>query len=422
MTLASVARRFGTPAYVYDLGEIRSACERLRAGLPVGSHVYYSVKANPHATVVAELGRAECGAEISSPGELTVATSAGIPARRCLYTGPAKSERELGDGLDAGVGLFSVESRGELERLAWLCRSSGRTAPAVLRLNPDVCAPSAGLAMCGFASQFGTDLAQILADPESFRAEGVELIGYHVYLGSNVSDAAALAECVRVALDAVATAQDALHLPLRFLDLGGGFGHPFATAGPAVDLTALPLLIEPLLDARLPGWRDGRPTIAFESGRYLVGGCGSLLLRVVDVKFSKGKRFVVVDGGINHLGGMYGLRRVPPLKARPVRDDAQKPHATETVLAGPLCTPLDVLNPKLELADVGPDDLLVIPNVGAYGLTASLVPFLSREAPVEVTVDRGRIVSASRLEAVSSPVEPAVHMPVEDVPVGALWR
>jgi diaminopimelate decarboxylase len=182
---------------------------------------------------------------------------------------------------------------------------------------------------------------------------------------------------------------------VEVLDLGGGFGAPFARQGPPVDLAGLRDRLTDLLDAHVPGWRGGSPRVVFESGRYLVGAAGSLVTAVLDVKRSHGKDVVVLESGINHLGGMSGLRRLPPLNPHLVtpRDGDLAP----TVVTGPLCTPLDSWSRTAPLPPLEPGDLLVVPNVGAYGLSASLIAFLGHPAPVEVAVDGDRVVHLSRL-------------------------
>jgi diaminopimelate decarboxylase len=201
-------------------------------------------------------------------------------------------------------------------------------------------------------------------------------------------------------------------VPLRTIDLGGGFGAPYARAG---ELPAYPGLAGRLadeLDEALPGWRQQAPAVAFESGRYLTATCGQLLTRVLDVKSSHGQRVVVLDAGINHLGGMAGMRRVPPLHPDvvPFQDaEAVDPEAGEkgadstagpagpAMICGPLCTPLDTWARARPLPAVTPGDLLVVPNTGAYGLHASLVLFLGHPAPLEIVTDGGRVLRSDRL-------------------------
>src|SRR5262249_7536845 len=140
-----------------------------------------------------------------------------------------------------------------------------------------------------------------------------------------------------------------------------------------------------------------RPRVAFESGRYLTATCGTLLTRVLDVKASQDQHVLVLESGINHLGGMSGLRRLPPvvpsLSAIPEQPDAVGP----AIVAGPLCTPLDSWARGVTVPRVGPGDLVCVPNVGAYGLSASLLAFLGHPAPLEVVVDGEEIRHTSRL-------------------------
>jgi len=254
-----------------------------------------------------------------------------------------------------------------------------------------------GLAMTGTASQFGADLSWVLREPERFRKAGrAEVDGLHLYMATNLVEEDALVAQFDTAA-AVAEQLTAVFGGLSEVDLGGGFGAPYARSGDRVTWPALRTRVEAILDRRLPGWRDGTPTISFESGRYLVGDCGVLICRVLDVKQSKGQTFVVLDTGINHLGGMAGLRRLPPIVPT-VHPAAEKPGGeTDVTVVGPLCTPLDSLLRMGKLPAMAPGDLVVVPNTGAYGLTASLMGFLGHPAPVEIVCDGDAIVDASRL-------------------------
>jgi diaminopimelate decarboxylase len=181
---------------------------------------------------------------------------------------------------------------------------------------------------------------------------------------------------------------------LADIDLGGGFGLPYARGGGRPSYRELAVRLPPLLDRDLPGWREGQVRLAFESGRYLAGGCGVLVCQVIDVKVSKGRTFVLLDAGINQLGGMSGLRRVPRiipdlLPLTGPADPANGGWVEDCVVAGPLCTPLDTWCQGVRLPRLRPGDLVAVPNVGAYGLTASLVAFLGHGPAREVVVDSG---------------------------------
>jgi diaminopimelate decarboxylase len=395
MTLAEIAERYGTPAYVYDLAAVRRAHDDLRRALPQPSRLYYSLKANPHPRVVAQLLELGCRAEVSSPGEIRAALEAGADPVDLLLTGPGKTEALVGYALDEGVTRFSVESPTDLERVDSLAAARDVCVDCLLRVNADEPVPGVGLAMTGVASQFGVDASWVAREPSRFRG----VTGLHLYMATNLVAEDDLVRQFEVGLR-LAERLGGLLGSLEEVDLGGGFGAPYGQAG---DRPSFPLLaprLAGLLDERLPGWRRAAPRVAFESGRYLVAESGTLVCRVVDVKETKGETFAIVDTGINHLGGMAGLRRVPRIvpDLEPLEPGGEDADEGEGILAGPLCTPLDRFGrvPGLSRLDVG--DLVAIPNVGAYGLTASLLAFLGFEPPAEVVVDGEEVVQASRLD------------------------
>jgi diaminopimelate decarboxylase len=182
------------------------------------------------------------------------------------------------------------------------------------------------------------------------------------------------------------------------IDLGGGFGCPYARDGVRQTWPALRGRIEQVLDEHLPHWRSPGLRISFESGRYLAGDCGVLLGSVLDVKVSKEQTFVVLDTGINHLGGMVGLRRLPPILPTVLSVGGPADGGTRaTTIVGPLCTPLDTFVRGAQLPAMTVGQVVAVPNVGAYGLTASLLAFLGHRPPVEVICDGDIVQEVSRL-------------------------
>jgi diaminopimelate decarboxylase len=375
-----------TPAYVYDLDQVRRNHARLASALPRPATLYYSLKANPHPLIAACLRAAGCRAEVCSPGELDAAYAAGFEPDEILYTGPGKRDVDVTDALKSGVGTFSVDSP---EAIAQLDRLG--TADFLLRVNGDRPAPGQRLAMTGVASQFGADRSWIEAEPARFRGtDRARLRGFHLYTGTNSALEDDLFAQFIVSMAVAAQLRDRLGVEIEVLDLGGGFGAPYARHGDLPDFPTLAARLAEALDATWPGWRYGAPRVAFESGRYLTATAGRLRTRVLDVKRSHDRRVVVLESGINHLGGMSGLRRVPLIAPHLHGGDPQAP-TVETMIAGPLCTPLDTWHARADLAAVRAGDVLEVPNVGAYGLTASLVAFLGHPAPAEVVVEGGRV-------------------------------
>jgi len=402
--MSEVVARYGTPLYVYRLGEVRAAVRTLRAALPEQVRIYYSLKANPHPAVVAETIRAGLYSEVSSAAELAVALAAGQSADRCLLTGPGKTPEEFDDALARGVRLFSVESGVDLDRLEHAARRHAARVDVVFRLNTvHAAGRSTGLRMTGAPTQFGMAPATARSGIARCDPAGpLRPAGVHLFPASNVPDPEDLIAEFTLSVETVATLLRQTGLPARLVDIGGGFAAPFARPGIRPDYRSLRERLGAVLDERLPGWRDGRPCVAVESGRYLAGGCGSLFTRVLDVKTSGATTYVVLDAGVNALGGMSGLGRILVPDVRPVDPVPGTGHTAaegRVSLVGPLCTPLDVLSRSAGTGVPEIGDVLEVPNVGAYGLTASLLGFLSKPVPAEVVLEEdGSVVGARRIE------------------------
>ncbi|WP_217558999.1 type III PLP-dependent enzyme [Streptomyces sp. GbtcB6] len=395
-----LARRFGTPAYIYDLSAVRSAARALTADLPDGAGLLYSLKANPHPAIVQELAALGMGAEVSSPDELRTALTAGHTADQVLYTGPGKTPAEVATALAAGVRRFSVESPADRDRLAAACTAAGVDAEYLVRLNAPRGSAGGSLRMAGKPTAFGVDTADSAALTTLLRPSGrARPIGMHTFSATNIGDPDELLQEFEQSLAVCAQAAERADFVPQVLDLGGGFPAPSARPG---ELTRHPKLADGItraLAASFPG--DDAPALVFESGRYLTAAAGTLLTTVVDIKHSGGKTFVVVDAGINVLGGMAGLGRLlrPSVQPETAVDGPGASSGDEAlpVLVGPLCTPLDVLSTAVRLPEPRIGQILAVPNVGAYGLTASLLGFLSRPIPTEIVTDSGMVRSARRL-------------------------
>lgn len=391
-----------TPAYLYDLAEVRRSHHRLTEALPTGSLVYYSVKANPHPDILATLNTLGSRAEVSSTGELSAVLDAGFHPGSVLYTGPGKRDADIAAALRAGVRRFSVDSPYALDQLDRLATAHGVDVACLLRVNPDRPAAGQGLTMSGITSQFGADLSWIEADRASFgNRPRARIVGPHLYFGSNITDEEQLVEQFALAIAVASRLRKVLRIPFEMLDLGGGFGAPFARAGEPLVFSRVADRVGTLLNEAFPEWRTGHPQIAFESGRYLTASCGRLLVRVLDVKRSQGRSVLILESGINHLGGMSGLRRLPEIA--PDLGEVTGKEIPDVMVTGPLCTPLDIWARRTCVPDLRPGDLVTVPNVGAYSLSASLVAFLGHAMPLEVTVEDGTVRGVSRLAICRQP-------------------
>jgi diaminopimelate decarboxylase len=301
------------------------------------------------------------------------------------FAGPGKREAELAQAVAAGV-LLNVESETELERVAAICARTGETARVALRVNPDFELKQAGMKMSGGPKQFGSDAERIALLARRTVELGLAFEGFHIFAGSQNLRASAIVEAQAKSCElALRLAQEA-GLPVRTLNLGGGFGIPYFPG-------EQPLELEPIRDSlrgiaeraarEMPG-----AELVIELGRYLVGEAGIYVTRVLDRKDSRGQVFLVCDGGLNHqlaASGNFGqvLRKNYPL-AIGNRFTAEPVEAAMVV--GPLCTPLDLLGDRMPLPRAEIGDLVVVFQSGAYGLTASPREFLSHPDAVEVLV------------------------------------
>jgi diaminopimelate decarboxylase len=392
-----LAAQYGTPLFVYDLDEVEAARDELLDALPEEFELFYALKANSHLELVRELRGTPghgCRTEISSTGELSVSVAAGHDPAQIIYTGPGKTDGELDTALATGVRMFSVESLTDLEHIGAAAVRQGVVAQALLRINHVAASATTSIRMTGTPSQFGIDsetLGEVL--PALRAVPGTELAGLHFFPMSNARDEESLIGEFQHTIEVAAEISAEHDLPLKFLDIGGGFSVPYAVPGSRASYPKLRSELSAILDLHFAGWRDGSPRIACESGRYLVGASGTLITRVTNIKKSRGRTFVIADAGINTFGGMSGLGRLLPVAVQADGEATQKAS-----LVGPLCTPGDVLGRDIALPGLDIGDIVAIPNAGAYGPTASLLMFLGRPAPTEVVIRGDEVVSVSRIE------------------------
>ena len=280
-----------------------------------------------------------------------------------------------------------MESANEARRVVVAGERLGIRPRVAVRVNPDFVVKGSGMRMGGGPQQFGVDAEQVPSLLAELAAADLDFQGFHVFAGSQNLNAEIICEAQRRTVDLVVALAEKSPWPVRYLNLGGGFGVPYFEKDAPLDLGAVGDNLADLLDRVIqPNLQEARTVI--ELGRYIVAECGVYVTRVVDRKESRGQAYLVVDGGMHHqlaASGNFGqvIRRNYPVSIGNRMDEA--PAGPVTVV-GCLCTPLDLLGDKVELphADVG--DLVVLFLAGAYGLTASPTAFLGHPAPVEVLV------------------------------------
>ncbi len=391
MDLQQLADKYGTPLYLYDGSLFVRQYQKLRAALPSQIEIFFAMKSNPNLAIVSVFRKLGAGADIASLGELQTALKAGIAPQKIVFSGPGKTDAELEAALKADIFSINVESEGELERLQKIAQRLHKRARVGLRLNVPF-APGEGAVIIGGAApqKFGIDLVRAheavrLAQELSH----LELIGIHIFNASNVLDAEALVKNAETILSTALTLARETGFALRYIDIGGGLGVPYSQSERELDVAAFGRgLAESISSLQM------ETRILVEPGRYLTAEAGVYLTRVLDMKETRGVRFVIVDGGVHHLLRPVLVGQSHPVRAIYIRRGEARfaPLSAERwTIAGPLCTALDYLAKDVELPhllEVG--DLVVIEKMGAYGFTESMPYFLSHPTPAEVLIWKGR--------------------------------
>jgi diaminopimelate decarboxylase len=393
VSMASLAEAYGTPLFVYDRSSFDKKLKQLRAILPPEFDIYYSIKANPNLAIIRHFVSRGCGLEIASGGELVQALAAGADAARIVFAGPGKTEAELELAVNRKIGELHIESQREADCIAAICRRLNTRARVGVRVNPNADAQGGAMRMGGKSTPFGIDEEKIEPVVDFLSATDVlDFCGLHMSAGTQVLDWQVLAAQYRKAIEIGRRVVQRTGRPLRTIDFGGGLGIPYFDGDRALDLTALGSELERLVtevrqDLRFTGTR-----FVIEPGRFLAGEAGIYLARIVDIKESRGKRFLIIDGGMNHhlaASGNLGqtIKRNYPVA---VPERLRCPGSQSVDVVGPLCTPLDTLARNVSLPESEAGDLIAVLQSGAYARTASPIGFLSHPSPAEVWVEDGK--------------------------------
>jgi diaminopimelate decarboxylase len=374
-----------TPFYAYDRKLIASRVAYLREHLPADVHVHYAVKANPMPALVQHMATLVDGLDVASAGEMRIALDASVAPENISFAGPGKTEQELAHALASGI-VINMESENEMERIARLSAAEGIRTKVAVRINPDFELKSSGMKMGGRPTQFGVDAERAPELLERLKELPLDFWGLHIFSGSQNLRADAIVEAQTKTFELAFRLINHAPSPLRVLNIGGGFGIPYFPGDQPLELRPVAENLERCMKQareRLP-----QATIVLELGRYIVGEAGIYVARIIDRKLSRGEVFLVTDGGLHHhlaASGNFGqvIRKNYPVLVGNKVVGAEREVAS---VVGPLCTPLDLLADKMEMAKADVGDLIVVLQSGAYGLSASPTAFLSHPTPAEILI------------------------------------
>ncbi|RJP27580.1 MAG: diaminopimelate decarboxylase [Candidatus Omnitrophota bacterium] len=376
VNVAEIAESYRTPLYVYSKSDILDSFQSYKKGLQGIPHlIAFAVKANGNLSILNTLGKEGAGADLTSGGEMHLALRGGIPADRMVFSGVGKTRTEIIDALDVGILMFNVESEPELDAIESIAREKGKPAPIAVRVNPDIDAKTHPKITTGLKEhKFGVPIEHAYhLYRKAVASPYLKIQGIASHIGSSLQDTAPLLEAMQRLLN---LKQRLLEngIPIAYVDLGGGLGIRYNRETPDLPETYARKLAERI--------RDDGATLIIEPGRSIVGNAGILLCRVVYVKRSAERTFVVVDAGMNDLArpAIYGAYH----RIVPVHITTEKEEIVDVV--GPICESSDVFGRQIPLPPCKSGDLLAICSAGAYGYAMSS-HYNGRVRPAEALVE-----------------------------------
>ncbi|MDR1998014.1 MAG: pyridoxal-dependent decarboxylase, exosortase A system-associated [Candidatus Margulisbacteria bacterium] len=385
--MSKYLRDIKTPCYIYDLAEISRRLAYLKKHLPDSIALYYAVKANSNLHILQALRGSVDGLDLSSGGELEQALAAGYLPQNFSFAGPGKTTAELELAIKSACGSISAESPDDLRRIETVARTLGPQAFVSLRINPATLNEHFALKMGGKATQFGFDEENLKTLP---KLKNTAISGLHIYAGTQCLNASGLQENFQNIFSLAQKLSKKLKFQLQKVNIGGGFGIDYFRGQQPLDIAA----VCKALSRAAAGFGQNQPRtkIILELGRWLLAPAGYYLCSVLNIKKSRGKTFVIVDGGMHQNQAATGqLGQIIRKNYKITNLTRPRSKKLKVELAGCLCTPLDMLATGLEIAGPRVGDILCVPNSGAYGYTASPLFFLGHPTPPEYLIQDGQV-------------------------------
>lgn len=390
LPLNEIAKRFGTPTYVYSRATLERhfrAFDDAFAAIP--HQVCYAVKANSNLAVLNVLARLGAGFDIVSGGELERVLAAGGEPGKVVFSGLGKQETEIARALEVGIACFNVESEAELDRINAVAIRLGKTAPVSLRVNPNVDAQTHPYISTGLKeNKFGIDIeAAVDVYLRASRLPGLRIIGIDCHIGSQLTSVTPFVDALRLVLDMVDTLA-ARGIIIEHLDIGGGLGVRYRDETPPEPSDYANALL-PLLAGR-------QLKVYMEPGRAIAANAGVLLTTVEFLKPTSHKNFAIIDAAMNDLirPALYGAW----MDIVPVDPRCDDTPTRDYDVVGPVCETGDFLGKERRLK-IQPGDVLAVKSAGAYGFVMSS-NYNTRGRAAEVMVDGGKAFVVRRRETV----------------------
>lgn len=374
----ALAQKYGTPLYMYDFDYIEHRYNDLKEAFAgKKSLINYAVKANSNLSVIAHLAKLGAGADCVSIGEVKRALDAGVEKYKIIFSGVGKRDDEIRKALEKDILMLNLESEAEMKRVEMVAKELGKEARISIRVNPNIDPQTHPYISTGLhENKFGVeiDMAKRMYIYAN-KSEYLNPVGIHFHIGSQLTKLDPIKEAAVIVADLVRSLK-AIKIDIKFFDVGGGIGVVYS------DEITIP--VRDYTEAIFEATKGLDVTLLCEPGRYMVANAGTFFMGVLYEKVNDGKRFVIVDGGMNDL-----IR--PSLYNAYHKIDAVMVEGEKTLadVVGPVCESGDFFGKNVPLPLLKHNDLIVVQSAGAYGFTMAS-NYNTRPKPAEVALEAGK--------------------------------
>lgn len=392
--IEEIAKKVGTPFYLYSQRSIIDNYRAFDEAFKEIDHlICYPYKANSNLSICEVLKKQGAGADVVSGGELYKALKVGVEPRKIVFSGVGKTAYEIEYALKSNILLLNVESIPELELTNEIAERLNKKAPIALRINPDIDPNTHPYISTGLAkNKFGIEISQA---PEAYKKakelENIEVLGIHMHIGSQITELGPFIDSLKKIVELIKKFKKE-KMELKYLDIGGGLGISYREDAKAPTPQEFAKVLLPLLE-------ELKYKIILEPGRAVIGNTGILVTKVLYVKKTEEKNFVIVDAAMNDLirPSLYNAyHEIIPVRSRSqvanrrsLGSEGRQATGDKQIvdIVGPVCESGDFFARDRELPEVKSGDLLAILDAGAYGFSMSS-NYNARPKVAEVLVEK----------------------------------
>ena len=377
--IQNIAYKFGTPVYCYSFSQLKQNIINFKRSFQSFSPIIcFSIKSNSNVNLLREIGKLGLGADVVSMGELMLAVKAGIKPKKIVFSGVGKTSNEISYAIDRKILLINAESISEIKEIERIAKSKKRKVKIGIRLNPNTDANTLNQISTGKKDdKFGVNKKSFIKVIEYCKdSKNLELECLSVHIGSQILDYRPYEKMLKVVDNIIKK----IDFKFKYIDLGGGMGIPYNKNSKKLNYTKYNSIIKKFL-------KKNKSKIIFEPGRSIIGNAGILISKVIYIKNSERKCFIILDAGMNDLmrPALYGANhRILPS----IKNSKMSKKIYEFV--GPICESTDKFSTLTKFQELKEKDIIAICDTGAYGMSLSS-NYNIRPKPIELLIKRSRI-------------------------------